>query len=284
MTGDQFLLLSKADKQNFVAGTLTYKKDTPEGKLYYIPATACCGHKVEWGWGKAPKVCPYCGSVHWQKPALEYFLFVEQDKLVEELPCLDRLGEKMFPLIYDYAKNLIQKIIKNSATLESEDLDEKAHDAATMLVEVILKDPDHTMKWSFGGYLKRLCKSVVYSNKKYEQVYSLNAITGESDRELEETIIIHDPKADPGESAILNLDPDDLSSQVVNLIKESSDAIWFNTQRQEECLLFLLGMLLRFKHKDDKSLIDFYSLVGNQTKRFVEKGELVVYAYLKNLT
>ena len=48
MTGEEFLALPKETKQDFVASTLTQKKDSPEGKLYFIPKTACCRNYGEW--------------------------------------------------------------------------------------------------------------------------------------------------------------------------------------------------------------------------------------------
>ncbi len=300
MTGEEFLALPKETKQDFVASTLTQKKDSPEGKLYFIPKTACCRNYVEWGWGQAPKVCPHCGSVHWQKPALEYFLFTEQDKFVQEYPDTTRLGKKMFPLILDYAKNLIQGLIKGNTTLNSDDLDEKANDAATMLLEVILKDPNHSMKWSFGEYLKRLCKSVTFGPKDHEQTFSLNSILGDGERELGDTIIV---KAHTGgvdvaagndqdaEEFRMNnsyeaefREQEDLPNKMISIVEKSADAIWSNTQKQEDCILFLLGMILKFKTKDEKALLDFYTMAGTQTKKFVEKGELVLYSYLKSIT
>jgi hypothetical protein len=300
MTGEEFLALPKETKQDFVASTLTQKKDSPEGKLYFIPKTACCRNYVEWGWGQAPKVCPYCGSVHWQKPALEYFLFTEQDKFVQEYPDTTRLGKKMFPLILDYAKNLIQGLIKGNTTLNSDDLDEKANDAATMLLEVILKDPNHSMKWSFGEYLKRLCKSVTFGPKDHEQTFSLNSILGDGERELGDTIVV---KAHTGgidvaagndedvEEFRMNnsyeseyKEQENLPTKMISIVEKSADAIWSNTQKQEDCILFLLGMILKFKTKDEKALLDFYTMAGTQTKKFVEKGELVLYSYLKSIT
>jgi len=300
MTGEEFLALPKETKQDFVASTLTQKKDSPEGKLYFIPKTACCRNYVEWGWGQAPKVCPYCGSVHWQKPALEYFLFTEQDKFVQEYPDTTRLGKKMFPLILDYAKNLIQGLIKGNTTLNSDDLDEKANDAATMLLEVILKDLNHSMKWSFGEYLKRLCKSVTFGPKDHEQTFSLNSILGDGERELGDTIVV---KAHTGGIDVAARNDEDveefrmnnsyeseykeqenLPAKMISIVEKSADAIWSNTQKQEDCILFLLGMILKFKTKDEKALLDFYTMAGTQTKKFVEKGELVLYSYLKSIT
>lgn len=304
MTGQEFLNLPKEEKQKFVTSTLTQKKDSPEGKIYFIPATACCRTYVEWNWGQAPKECPNCGNVHWNKPALEHFLFVEQDFFVKEYPDTTRLGEKMFPLILDYAKNLIQGLIKGNTTLDSDDLDEKANDASTMLLEVILKDENHAMKWSFGEYLKRLCKSVTFGPKEHEQTFSLNAITGDGERELGDTIVVNShvngvevasdsstDKENPQETYTLNnsyislyKEQEDIVEKVTDIIEKSSDAIWMNTHRQEDSILFLLGMNLKFKFKDEKPLLDFYSVAGTQTKKFVEKGELVVYSYLKNIT
>ena len=71
---------------------------------------------------------------------------------------------------------------------------------------------------------------------------------------------------------------------MTEIVEKSADAIWMNTEHQEDSLLFLLGMILRFRTKDEKPLLDFYSVAGTQTKKFVEKGELVLYGYLKSIT
>ena len=295
MTGEQFLSLNKDEKQQFVKNSVVAKISSSEGRRYCIKETACCQHYVEWGWGQAPKVCPNCGSVHWQKPALEYFLFTEQDEFVKEYPDTTRLGKKMFPLILDYAKNLIQGLIKGNTTLQSDELDEKANDASTQLLEVILKDPSHKMRWSFGGYLKRLCKSVVYKTKFHDQLFSLNSKIGEDEREFGEKLAtvsssgaVH-TAVDFNSESIPDFTPAhqepeiDLSQEVINLISKASDAIWENTHKAEDCVLFLMGMCLKFKDRDEKAILPFFDVAGSQSKKFVEKGEYLVYTYLKNL-
>lgn len=300
MTGEDFLKLSKESKQDFVFSTLTKKKDSPDGKVYFIEKTACCRAYVEWGWGQAPKVCPHCGNIHWQKPALEFFLFSEQDKFVKEYPDLTRLGSKMFPLILDYAKNLIQSLIKGNTLLNSDDLDEKANDAATSLIEVILKDPNHCMRYSFGEYLKRLCKSVTFGPKDHEQTLSLNSILGDGEKEFGDTIIIkgHTGAVDMASSndsiseevrmnnclEEFEFQNDlDLPTILIDIVQKSSNAIWENTRDQKNSVLFILGLILKFKGTNDKLLSEFFSLTGIQTKKFVDRGELLLYEYLKSV-
>jgi hypothetical protein len=77
---------------------------------------------------------------------------------------------------------------------------------------------------------------------------------------------------------------ENLPTKMISIVEKSADAIWSNTQKQEDCILFLLGMILKFKTKDEKALLDFYTMAGTQTKKFVEKGELVLYSYLKSIT
>ena len=297
MTGNEFLSLSKEAKQRFVRNSITCKKDTLKGKVYFIRETACCQNYVEWPWGQASKTCPKCGATHWQKPALEHFLFVEQDKFLEEYPDTRILGETMFPLIVDYAKNLIQSFIKGNISMDEKDLDEKAVDAATLLVEVILKDPNHCMRWSFGEYLKRLCKSVIFRNKNSDHEVSLNAVLNEgSDNELGGQLIVTKYSGAIGKAIRASSseaasevetveEPEiDIAAEVTKIVGQANTAIWQNSKSYKDCVLFLIGMIIKFKERDDRCILSFFDETGTQTKKFVEKGEYLIYSYLRNLT
>ncbi|MGL5957796.1 MAG: hypothetical protein ACRCZZ_04285, partial [Phocaeicola sp.] len=205
-----------------------------------------------------------------------------------EYPNTRRLGENMFPLILDYSKNLIQGMIKNNIVLNSDDLDEKANDASTALLEVILKDKDHCMRHSFGEYLKRLCKSVVYGPKMHEQNFSLNELIGDGEKEFGEMIVSTNKEGLNVEVERLNnqyeveTENNDLPACICSIIEKASSAIYSNTSKVEDSVLFLLGMNLKFRSRDEKAITDFYGVSGQQTKKFVERGELVLYDYLRN--
>jgi hypothetical protein len=159
--------------------------------VYFIAETSCCGNRVEWSRGEGPEVCPYCGNKYYKKPHLENKLFSLQDDFLEDYNKTGStkiLGEKMFPLIQEYAINMIKALIKGKKSLDSEELESRSWDAATLLIEVIMKDPEHRMRYSFGKYLGDLCKSVCYSTKNHEHTYSLNSILRDGETELGEMV------------------------------------------------------------------------------------------------
>jgi hypothetical protein len=267
-----------------------------DGKaLYCVEKTMCCGNRVEWLHGKAPEVCPYCRDKYWQKPMNEYKLFHLQDKFIADFEktgstCI--LGEKMFPLLVEYAENLIKLLLKGKARISPENLYEKANDAATRLVEVILKTPDHRMRISFGGYLKRLCKSEAYTDQENDKMYSMDYLIGdetefgstisrkeihtaEDGERVEETLTLnnrHDDTEQPG---------NDIACELCGLIGKTASIIKGNTHSLETSLLYLIGLHHKLNKLDDTKMAEFYGEAGTSIRDFVEKGELVVYNHLR---
>ena len=167
------------------------RKDDDGKTVYFINSTSCCGRYLEWLRGDPPDECPFCGCKYYDKPNLEIKLFVLQDQWLEEYSknkSTTILGENMFPIIQEYAMNMIKGMIKGKRSLSEDELQERSFDAAALLIEVILRDPDHRMKYSFGDYLSRLCKSVCYSTKNHEKTFSLNSMLKDGETEFGETI------------------------------------------------------------------------------------------------
>jgi hypothetical protein len=107
--------------------------------VHYIDSTTCCGKRLQWLHGEKPEHCPVCGNQYFDKPGLEFKLFTYQDEFLQDYARTKStriLGEKMFPLILEYAENLIKALLKGKACISRESLREKANDAATMLIEV----------------------------------------------------------------------------------------------------------------------------------------------------
>jgi hypothetical protein len=264
--------------------------------VHYIESSTCCGARIQWLHGEKPGNCPECGNKYFDKPGLEFRLFTYQDEFLEDYAGTKStriLGEKMFPLIHEYAENLIKALLKGKACISRENLYEKANDAATMLIEVILKDPEHKMKVSFGGYLQRLCRSVAYKDKENDQMYSMEFIIGddtefgstisrtdvrinESGEKVEETIVmnnLYDEKP--------NID-NDVSKELCVLIKKSSQIIRENSGIGKSWL-FLIGLYNKLALRSDRVMNGFYEIAGNEVRRLVEKGEMVVFAHLKQM-
>jgi hypothetical protein len=268
-----------------------------QGKtLYYTAKTECCGNRVEWYRGEAPDFCPHCGDKYFTKPGLEYKLFHLQDQFIADFTVTGStriLGEKMFPLIHEYAENLIKGLLKGRACISPDSLYEKANDAATRLIEVILKTPDHRMRQSFGGYLQRLCKSVAYEDKETDKTYSMEFLVGDETefgsiisrqevRETEdgdsvvETLVLNNQHDDHHTGAV-----NDLSEDLCRLIQKSAQIIQENTGSRAVSMMYLIGLHNKLRKIGESRMDQFYTAVGREVRSYVEKGELVVYKHLK---
>jgi len=275
------------------------EKIIDNGKIIFrIEKTECCGIKVEWERGLAPEVCPGCGDKYYSKPPIEYKLFKLQDEFIadfEKTGSTRILGGKMFPVMVEYAENLIKMLLKGKACLSQGNLQEKANDAATRLIEVIMKTPDHRMKISFGGYLKRLCKNEAYSDKENDQTYSMQYIIGD-DTEFGETISKIEARLnDDGdlveETLTINnkFEHDhkierDLGAELCGLVEKTASIIKENTRSEATAILYLIGLHNKLVIRNDRAMNGFYEIAGNEVRDFVEKGELVIYQRLQSLS
>jgi hypothetical protein len=271
-----------------------FKNDTGF-TVYFIAETSCCGNRVEWGRGEGPEVCPHCGNKYYKKPDLENKLFVLQDQFLEDYNKTGStkiLGEKMFPLIQEYAINMIKGLIKGKKSLDSEELDSRSWDAATLLIEVIMKDPEHRMRYSFGKYLGDLCKSVCYSTKNHEHTYSLNSILRDGETELGEmvTASLEDVTGgyEGGEIQINNVIEmayyrEDVIEKIIGLVEKTADVLYDTTKNYADKLLYMQGLLMKFKSEDDKIVAGFFEEAGRSIKGYVERGELLVFDELRSL-
>ena len=267
--------------------------------VYFIAETSCCGNRIEWIRGEGPEVCPCCGDKYYKKPNLENKLFNLQDKFLDDYNKTGStkiLGEKMFPLIQEYAANMIKGLIKGKKSLSSEELELKSWDAATQLIEVIMKDPEHRMLYSFGKYLSDLCKSVCFSTKKHDRTYSLNSIMRDGETELGEMVTanigsITGGYETDGEIKINNVLEmkdyrEDIQEKIVGLIEKTANVVYDTKSSYADKLLYLQGLLLKFKFADDKVdkvMTDFFEETGRSIKAYVERGELIIFDELREL-
>jgi len=278
-------------------GEFKTKYTDAEGKtIYCIGKTECCGIKIEFERGQAPEVCPGCGDKYYTKPGLERRLFNLQDEFTADFKKTGStriLGEKMFPFMVEYAENIIKMLLKGKACISQENLQVKAHDAATRLIEVIMKDNEHRMKVSFGGYLKRLCTNEAYADKDNDQIYSMQYIIGD-DTEFGDTISrkevhLNDDGDRIEETVTLNNRYEhqhdlegDLSKELCGLIWKIKSIIKENEQGDLSAIMFLIGLHNKFTNrKNDKLMEGFYEVAGNTVRDLVEKGELVIYQHLQ---
>jgi hypothetical protein len=273
------------------------KRKGDDGKtVYFIKSTSCCGRYLEWFRGESPDECPFCGCKYYDKPNLEMKLFALQDQWLEEYgknKSTAILGERMFPIIQEYAMNMIKGMVKGKRSLSEDELHERAFDAAALLIEVILRDPDHRMKYSFGDYLGRLCKSVCYSTKNHERTFSLNSMLKDGETEFGETIVADTYELSGGAEAPQELKMsnrmemrearEDVVEKLCGLIEKSAKILFDNTGSYEQKIMYLQGLLLKFEKGGAKILSEFYEISGKAIKNYVEKGELIIFDSLREM-
>lgn len=270
------------------------RKDGDGKTVYFIKSTSCCGHYLEWFRGESPDKCPFCGCKYYDKPSLEMKLFVLQEEWLKEYDKnggVEILGNKMFPIIQEYAINIIKGMIKGRRSLSEQELQERSFDAAALLIEVILRDPEHRMRYSFGDYLSRLCKSVCYSTKNHEKNFSLNSMLKDGETEFGETIIVngHEEAGGLEDRQKLSMNNkfemkeirEDVIEKILNIIEKSSEILFDNTGCYERKIMYLQGLLIKFGNGGIRQLSEFYELAGTAVKNYVEKGELIIFNALK---
>jgi hypothetical protein len=221
-------------------------------------------------------------------------LFTLQDQWLEEYnknKSTTILGVKMFPIIQEYAINIIKGMIKGKRSLPEDELQERSFDAAALLVEVILRDPDHRMRYSFGDYLSRLCKSVCYSTRNHEKTFSLNWMLKDGGTEFGETIAadayeLSGGLEDPQELKMNNLVEmkdvrEDVVEKTIGLVERSAEILFDNTGSYEQKILYLQGLLMKFENGNTKILSEFYEISGKAVKNYIERGELIIFNSLR---
>jgi hypothetical protein len=267
------------------------KKIDENGRTVYFGLSSCCKQPVSWYRGEKPELCPHCGQKYFEKPGLEHKLFLLQDDFLadyEKTGSTRILGEKMFPLLVEYAENLIKGLLKGKARVVQATLAEKSNDAATALIEVIMKDPDHKMRMSFGGYLERLCRAALYRSPNSDREFSWEFLIGDK-AEFGDLVAVEGEGQSGEDKVVLNLMTEDKEmescaiDEACGLLAKSSQIIAENTRRKEKGLLYLIGIVNKFSRTSQKILSGFYSEVGNEMRGYVEKGELLVFDHLRHL-
>jgi hypothetical protein len=148
------------------------------------------------------------------------------------------------------------------------------------------------MRYSFGKYLGDLCKSVCYSTKNHEHTYSLNSILRDGETELGEMVTakLEDitDGYEGGEIVINNVFEmadyrEDTIEKVMGLVEKTASVLYGTTGSYADKLLYMQGLLLKFKPEDDKVLAGFFEEAGRPVRNYVERGELLIFNELRAL-
>ena len=245
----------------------TSKKDNP-------PATCCnCGQTTT-GERAKEKSCPVCGcgkiNSDWNKPELETSLFLLQKEYLKTFD-KDILG-KMYTILQIYAVGKIKKIIHGSVCLIPEVLEEKASDAATLVIELYLRSKEFQIHTSFGSYLSFKVREVLwgYKEKIADDIESLQSLTGSVNTDWLIGTVTKSLHIS-GENSVSesNHTATDLLKGVMGIVGDAADTLREELSRYTS-ICVLLSLYLYIKHRGKEKEVNKY----NELFRFEEYKEI----------
>lgn len=268
-----------------------HKKKRVDGKTKYEKICVYCGKEVVYFHGKKPSVCPHCGSLDYIKPPTETHLFLLQKKYLENGN--QHYLDKMFEVLQVYAVSIIKKMLPRDFKSHYDKVDEKAHDAASLLIVDYLTHPigEYVIEASFGGYLRKKAQQVMWNKKlqNEERHDSLNRVIDPSSDSDKEMLSI---------SEIMNIEPlygttNDHVNDSYNDKIDISDGIFsiidsiISTIKQEYgyvvALQTLYGISIRIDKGNNHDMNEYYHLFGSVLKDLIDKSMLMVYQYIKDM-
>ena len=239
-----------------------------------------CGEIVRYAHRQKPDKCPYCGSTKFDKPKTEVDLFELQDHYL--LTREDKYLVQMYEILKSYAKSLIYKIVKGQYHFDSDEIEQKSHDAAMGIVVYYLNKPEFRIDHSFAGYLIRKVKEVLYSTVDEDDHDSLNyrisyhggAKDDGNSVEKEDLIFeaIHKEKPVHDNESVLN--------EFMRLITKVVD-----TAKQRQSKQYAVLMLIAFYYnivKVPNSFIsEYYAMYGQDINTRVDASMKEILIYLQ---
>lgn len=234
-----------------------------------------------------PIACPICGDKYWDKPPDERNLFLLQDEYLANGRKTDDLG-KMYPLIFNYAKNIVVGSVKHKIFLDEEDIEEKSEDIATTFLEKYLNDSEYITLYSFGAMLIKISKGILYSKRVVHEDANFSL-----EKKLEDNFTIQDNPAyfisDPEAKEQYEKNAYDeyektIDKEVIpeldHLIKEIYARVLVS-QTRSDSFLFLIGLRNFFLLDESRvSMEEFYNYCGNTTRQTIENTKLFIRRYL----
>jgi len=239
-----------------------------------------CLEVIKYAFGKKPKVCPKCDDTYWDKPDLERKLFIIQDKFLAANRDPQVLNE-MYPILKIYIIKLIKKTIKGKLLYTKAQIQDKAHDCVSKVIEYYLSKPDFVIEASFGGYSRFPILGVLWGSRKDEDHDSL-------DFELEDNKEIYDNIDKIGYSSlssiISNVENDVLNKSehildtCVSIVRKVFNTIKSNYDYM--IAIITINAFLNSLHQKESFMKDYYDFFGLDVKQNVEHLRLLFLEYL----
>lgn len=257
-----------------------------DGKKGYVLNCSNCGKEVRYVHRSKPKKCPYCSHKYFDKPLHEFKLFNLQDEFIENNRDPDILA-KMFPILIDYAKNIILSKFATDFNYPEDLLYERAHDNAGKMIEYYLSKDDYIITDSFGGYLKKTAKWALYRPQvRSDKNVSLSATISDSEGAHAEMLDLLSTNVDPSllqeNSVEMILEENEhtkVNENIDEIITYASDAIR-ETEGSATAILVMIG-LYHYLTKKEAFQTDFLDVYGRYCRHSLEKLKTFLYNYLR---
>jgi len=264
------------------------KKKTENGILYKRTC-AYCGKTVQYYHSEKPEYCPYCGAYNYIKPKTETTLFLLQKEYLEHGRNNEVLG-KMYLILKDYAKSMIKMQLQKSGMTKYnyDDIDMKASDSATLLLEYYLTKPAFKIEQSFGGYLKDKVKQALYNKteQREDSYASFNSLLSDSEGhaeeigELKEQLNFNYIFGDQDKYRKRILSEKELVDGIHRIIAKITETVTESYNRKDS-LLLLIGMYIRINNTNNSTMDNYYKYFGSVYKDFIDASLLLLYEFIK---
>lgn len=272
------------------------------GNVVYSVVCAYCGREVQYRHSEKPAKCPHCGSTDYRKPKTETMLFNLQRQYLDGRD--QETLSRMYLILCDYAKSIIKKHLPRNFTYHYGHVEEKATDAANLLIENYLSKNQFKVENSFAGYLQWRVKEVLWNKRtrREEDHESLNAHIEKEDSSSPELVDLANQLDEQPVSGFSLGHPQGQTSQVETTVL-TNEALRGDLQAglyellsrmltqigQEYSTLtkyIVLGALcLRIErgyYQDGEAALNrYYVRFGTETKELVDKAMLLFYRFIK---
>jgi hypothetical protein len=76
---------------------------------------------------------------------------------------------------------------------------------------------------------------------------------------------------------------EDVIEKIIGLVEKSAGILFDNTGSYEQKIMYLQGLLMKFEDGNSKILSEFYEFSGKAIKKYVERGELIIFDSLQEM-
>ena len=266
-------------------------KNKIEGKVQYTKVCVFCRKEVTFFHGHKPKKCPYCGMRNYIKPPTETKLFGLQHKYFQTGDT--KYISEIFVILKKYAVSIIKKNLPKDFIYHYDSIEEKAEDAATLVIEQYLSHDKGIfyIEHSFGGYLQKKVQQVLFNKKiqaeeKHESLDTTIATENMNDYKdimdisntLHVTPIYSTLEKHTTDETINH---EDIKNGIMSIINLSMDEIKHIHDNYSDYVLIWYSLVLLLSNHSNDYMDNFYKKFGYHIKEYNNRIMVTIYQFIK---